>query len=63
MEDGEMVQVCISMTCPKVPFSPDAVPGDGFPSGNYGEPTQYKPTEMTDGEMENVRKLIRELGL
>ena len=51
------------MTCPKTPFSPDAVPGDGFPAGNFGEPTQYKPAEMTENEMENVRKLIRELGL
>ena len=63
MEDGEMVQVAVTLTCPKTIFSPDTVPGDGFPAGNFGEPTQYKPAEMTENEMENVRKLIRELGL
>ena len=58
-----MIQVAIALTCPKANFSPDGAPGDGFPTGNYGEPTQYKPAEMTNDEMENVRKLIRELGL
>ena len=39
------------------------LPDEGFNKGNYGEPDVYKPAEMTNSEMENVRKLIRELGL
>ena len=55
-----MIQVCISMTCPKTPFSPD---GDGFTSGDFREPDVYKPAEITEGEIANVRKLLTELGL
>jgi hypothetical protein len=64
MDDGEMVNISIALTCPKTPFFAEGTaPGDGFPQGNFGEPDVYKPTEMTNDEMENVRKLIRELGL
>ena len=58
-EDGEMVQVAISMTCPKTKFS---VEGDSFPEGNFGTPDTYVPAEMTENEMDNVRRLIQELG-
>ena len=52
------------MTCPKTPFIVDgAVAGDGFPTGNYNEPSTFKPAEMTEAELDNVRKLIKELGL
>lgn len=62
LEEGEMVQVAITMTCPKVNFSPAGV-DEGFPTGDFREPTQYTPAEMTDNELSNVRKLIAELGL
>ena len=63
-EDGEKVQIAISMTCPKNPYVADgAVPGDGFNAGNFGTPDVYKPVEVTHDEVENVRKLIKELGL
>ena len=63
-EDGEMVQVAISMTCPKVPFVVEGqVTEDGFAKGNFSDPTEFKPAEMTENEMDNVRRLIRELGL
>ena len=63
-EDGEMVQIALGLTCPKSPFMVDGQLADeGFNKGNYGEPDVYKPAEMTNSEMENVRKLIRELGL
>jgi len=55
-----MVQVAISMTCPKTKFS---VEGDSFPEGNFGTPDTYVPAEMTENEMDNVRRLIQELGL
>ena len=60
-EDGAMVQVAISMTCPKTPLSVNGE--DGFPEGNFAEPTEYKPAEITNAELDNVRKMIKELGL
>ena len=62
-EDGQMVQVAITMTCPKTPFITDGVTADGFPEGNFADPTEYKPAEITSDELDNVRKMIKELGL
>ena len=63
-EDGEMVQIAITMTCPKNPFVVDGAASiDTFSTGDFREPTNYEPAEMTDTELDNVRKLIRELGL
>ena len=63
-EDGQMVQVAITMTCPKVAFAADGIPDDGFPDGkNIHDISEYKPAEMTENELDNVRKLIKELGL
>ena len=59
-EDGQMVQVAISMTCPKTPFSVD---GDFAATGNFGQPDVFQPAEITTEEMENVRKLIKEFNL
>ena len=59
-----MVQVAIAMTCPKTPFVADgAIADDGFPKGDFREPSTYTPAEVTSDELDNVRKLIRELGL
>lgn len=54
-----MVQVAIAMTCPKTPFTVD----DGFSEGNFSAPDEFKPAEITSDEINNVRKLIQELGL
>lgn len=62
-EDGQMVQVAITMTCPKTPFITDRAAADGFPEGNFADPTEYKPAEITSDELDNVRKMIKELGL
>ena len=62
-EDGEMVQVAITMTCPKTPFITEGGTADGFPTGNFADPTEYKPAEITSDELDNVRKMIKELGL
>ena len=63
-EDGEMVQIALAMTCPKTAFVVDgASANDGFPVGNYGTPDTYKPAEITQSELDNVRKMIKELGL
>lgn len=64
-EDGEKVQVCLSLTCPKNP-----VGVGGEENGmNFGistvstTPDVFNPAEISDKEMENVRNLIKELGL
>ena len=59
-EDGQMVQVTLALTCPKVPFSID---GDFTTTGNFGEPDVFQPAEITTKEMENVHKLIKEFDL
>ena len=59
-EDGEMVQIAITMTCPKTPFTTNT---DFSFEGDFSEPTTYKPAEITNEELDNVRKLIKELGL
>ena len=61
-EDGEMVQVAITMTCPKTPFTVENSV-DAFPEGNFVKPSEYKPAEVTEGELDNIRKMIKELGL
>ena len=61
-EDGEMMQVAIAMTCPKTPFTTESSI-DGFPTGNFSAPDEFKPAEITTQEIDNVRKLIQELGL
>ena len=64
--NGEMVQIALSMTCPKVPLGAgNAVEGgidfDNMPEG--GAPTEFKPAEITTEETENIRKMLAELGL
>ena len=61
---GEMVQVAISMTCPKTPFMAEgAASVTEFSAGNFGTPDTFKPAEITQDELDNVRKMIKELGL
>lgn len=60
--DGEMVDICITMTCPKTPFTVEGTM-DTFTEGNFSKPDEYKPAEITSDEINNVRKLIKELGL
>ena len=63
--NGEMVNIAITLTCPKVPFSSgadeDGLDFDNMPSG--GKPTEFKPAEITTEETENIRKMLAELGL
>ena len=49
------------MTCPKTPFIVDGE--DSFPTGNFAEPDVFKPAQITNEELDNVRHLIKELGL
>ena len=69
---GEMINVAISMTCPKVPFSVElhgdnviltSIDGDFTATGNFGQPDVFQPAEISTAEMENVHKLIKEFNL
>ena len=63
--NGEMVDIAITLTCPKVPFSSGSVEGGlDFENMSFGtEASDFKPAEITKEETENVRKLLAELGL
>lgn len=66
-EDGEKIQVCVSLTCPKTPLETSpALSGGGydFSSPDTGAKVwPQKPVEYTDEEKANIDKLIRELKL
>ena len=63
-DGGEKVQICIAMTCPKVPVGVgsenNGIDFDNMPDGNT--PTEFKPAEITDDELENIRELLRKTG-
>ena len=62
--NGEMVQIAISLTCPKIPMSVGGENGIDFenmPAG--GSATEFKPAQITVEETENIRKMLAELGL
>ena len=51
------------MTCPKTNFAIPGATTEFSAGGNFGEPDVYQPAEITSDELENVRKMMRELGL
>lgn len=57
-----MVQIAISMTCPKV-----SMPVEGGLDFNnmpaQGTATEFVPAEITPEETANIKKLIEKLGL
>lgn len=66
-ENGERIQIAITLTCPKNlvgQFSSNSI---GLNFENMGEakasPVNFQPAEMTEDERENVRKLMEKLGL
>ena len=71
-ENGERIQICISMTCPKTLVGefkavPDSAFGGGSAFDNVGaamvEPEPFKPAEITPEERETVQDLMKRLGL
>jgi len=55
--------VALTLTCPKTPIG---ISEDGMNfenGGNYGEPTQFKPAEITNQETENILKMMKDLGI
>ena len=65
-DEGERVQIAISLTCPKVPLGgatiKEGINFDDMPA-QAASPVEFKPAEMTSEEVDNVRKLLQELGL
>lgn len=71
-ENGERVQIAISMTCPKVPVGEGAIdfsaePGDSLNfedmSGAVVAPKSYEPAEISEEEKKNIAELMARLGL
>ena len=58
-ENGEKVQIAISLTCPKVPVG--AVKEESAVIA--GEPSAFQPAQIDERELENVRALIKEFNL
>lgn len=68
-ENGEQVQIAISLTCPKVAVEVSAAPITGDFNFEDDAPNVvvaaggYQPAEITDDERDRVRDLMRTLGL
>ena len=64
MDDGERIQVAISMTCPKtfIGNEPKNDSLDFDAMENPGQVSSFKPAEITEEETANVNKLLAELG-
>lgn len=68
-ENGERVQIAISLTCPKVPVEVSASAQTGDFNFEDDAPNVvvaaggFQPAEITDDERDRVRDLMRTLGL
>ena len=62
--DGdEMVDISITLTCPKTPFGVVDGGMNFDAAGVPAEPDVFQPAEMTNEETERVRKLIEKFNL
>ncbi len=65
-EEGERVQVALSLTCPKVPVGTiNQSPNLDFENTTIASaaPTVFEPAEFTDDERRTVEDLMKQLGL
>ena len=62
-DDGEKVQVCLTLTCPKTPIGVSEDGIDFENSGNFGEPSKFQPAEITNEELDRVREMIKKFDL
>ena len=67
-ENGEMVQIAISLTCPKTLVTVSNKPLNfndklNFEDGETIIPHSQKPTEISDEERQTVKELMERLGL
>ena len=71
MENGEKIQIAITMTCPKTPVgavAPTALDfGGDLDFENMGAPviaqTSFEPAEISEDEKQTVADLMAKLGL
>lgn len=61
--NGEVVQLAISITMPKVPIDATAAPSTVDPNAAPWESKQATPTELSAEDKEKVSMLIERLGL
>ena len=67
-ENGEKIQICLAMTCPKTMVGEDApvaAPSTGNAFDNFltSNTEPFKPAEITQEERDTVRDLMTKLGL
>lgn len=67
-ENGEKVQIAISMTCPKNPVGEVNIPTNGGIDFSAAAPavvapTTHEPAEISDEEKANIAELMARLGL
>ena len=62
-EGGEMVNIALTLTCPKTPFTPGSSEPSAFNNENFGQPDIFHPAEITQEEMDNIKRLEREFNL
>ena len=71
-ENGEMVQVAITLTCPKVPVAFEGIKVSNPKSNEWNFDEDVAPpspviakreTAITEEEQNNIRALMKELGL
>ena len=65
-ENGEKIQIAISMTCPKNPVA--EVPQTELDFENMGKdkevhPVHFEPAEITQEEQDKIAELVEKLGL
>lgn len=61
--NGEVVQLAISITMPKVPIDATAAPPTTDPNAAPWEAKQVTPTELSAEDKEKVSMLMERLGL
>lgn len=65
-ENGEVVQIAVSMTCPKTPVTFNGHGGDlnfDDEDGPSAAPSGGSPVEMTEDEQATLDRLMKELDL
>ena len=67
IENGEKIQIAISMTCPKNPVASIEVQGDldfeEMDKPKEVRPTKFEPAEITSEEQDKIAELIAKLGI
>ena len=67
-ENGEKIQICISMTCPKNPIgitvqNNDEDTEDWDFTDSPIKPQRYEPAQVSAKEVENIQEMMKRLGL